>query len=63
MRRAGIPRTVTMSITGHAITDMNTLYDTVEEWEKLEAVRKLDDYRQSVTKVLPQKTQVSDINA
>ena len=48
MRRAGVPRTVTMSVTGHAIKDMNERYDTVEDWEKLEGVDKLRAYRESV---------------
>jgi len=48
MRRAGVPRTVTMSVTGHAIKDMNERYDTVEDWEKLEGVEKLRAYRNSV---------------
>jgi integrase len=45
MRRAGVARTVTMAITGHAINDMNARYDTVEEWEKLEAIRTLMKFR------------------
>jgi len=60
-----------MSITGHAIKDMNERYDTVEDWEKAEAITKLETYRnseiaktfQSVTKVLPQKSQLSDFSA
>jgi hypothetical protein len=54
-RRAGGPTTVTMSATGHAIRGMNERYDTVEDREKGEAIRKLVDYRQSVAKVLPEK--------
>lgn len=49
MRRAGVDRTVTMAITGHAIQDMNQRYDTVEDWEKLEAIAKLEAYRSAVT--------------
>ena len=45
MRRAGVDRTVTMAITGHAITDMNQRYDVVEDSDKLKAVRKLEAYR------------------
>jgi integrase len=52
MRRAGVPRTVTMSITGHAIKDMNERYDTVEDWEKIDAVKKLSAYRKSVSKTV-----------
>jgi hypothetical protein len=42
IRRAGVDRTVTMAITGHAITDMNQRYDVVEDSDKLKAVRKLE---------------------
>jgi integrase len=35
MRRAGVPRTVTMSVIGHALKDMHERYDTVEDWKKL----------------------------
>lgn len=45
MRRAGVQRTVTMAITGHAVTDMNERYDTIEAWEKLEAIRLLEKFR------------------
>jgi integrase len=60
MRRAGVPRTVTMAITGHAITGMNERYDTVEGWEKLDAIKKLGAYRESGTKMVQQKTYLSD---
>jgi integrase len=45
MRRAGVPRTVTMAITGHAIKDMNQRYDTVDDQDKLTAIRQLESYR------------------
>ncbi|RJR40808.1 MAG: site-specific integrase [Desulfobacteraceae bacterium] len=54
MRRAGVQRTVTMAITGHAIKDMNERYDTVEDWEKLEAIRTLEKFR-SVDQTVDQK--------
>ena len=41
-----------MSITGHAIKDMNERYDTVEDWEKIDAVNKLSAYRKSVSKTV-----------
>jgi integrase len=56
MRRAGVPRTATMSITGHAISDMNERYDTVDEADKLEAIRlfeKLRNASQSATQKKP----------
>jgi len=45
MRKAGVERTVTMAITGHAIQDMNQRYDTVDERDKKEAIEKLEVYR------------------
>jgi integrase len=45
MRRAGVPRTVTKSITGHAITDMSERYDVVSDEDKLEAIRRLENHR------------------
>jgi integrase len=48
MRRAGVDRTVTMAITGHAITDMNQRYDVVEDSDKLKTVRKLEAYRNAM---------------
>jgi hypothetical protein len=43
-----VPRTVTMAIMGHTITDMNARYDTVEDWEELEEINKLAAYGESV---------------
>jgi integrase len=45
MRKAGVERTVTMAITGHAIKDMNQRYDTVDEKDKLKAVAVLEVHR------------------
>ena len=45
MRRAGVDRTVRMSITGHAISDMDQRYDVVDDADKLDAIRKLEIYR------------------
>ena len=58
MRRAGVPRTVTMAITGHAIRDMNERYDTVEHWEKLEAIRSLEKFRNTDQSTDQQKTTI-----
>jgi len=58
MRRAGVARTVTMSITGHAPKDMNDRYDTVDDRDRLEAIAQLESYRsnvdQNVDQTLPQ---------
>lgn len=54
MRRAGVDRTVTMAITGHAITDMNQRYDVVEDSDKAGAIRKLEAYRASVDQTVDQ---------
>jgi len=37
-----VPRTVTMSITGHAPKDMNDRYDTVNDHDRLDGVKKLE---------------------
>ena len=48
MRRAGVDRTVRMSITGHAIKDMDQRYDVVQNLDKLEAIKILEGYRERV---------------
>jgi len=48
-RRAGVDRTVRMAITGHAITDMDQRYDVVEDSDKLAAIRRLENYRLTLT--------------
>jgi len=37
-----------MAITGHAITDMNQRYDVVEDSDKIDAIRKLEAYRNAM---------------
>ncbi len=44
MRKAGAHDTVTMDITGHATTEMFDRYNTVDEKEKAEAVKKMEQY-------------------
>ena len=51
-RKAGVDRTVRMSITGHAIRDMDQRYDTVDLSDKQAAIRKLEIFRAEVTKTL-----------
>jgi hypothetical protein len=34
-----------MAITGHAIRDMNDRYDTVDDGDKLQAIRMLEKFR------------------
>ncbi len=45
MRRAGVPRSVTMSLTGHVPKDMNDRYDTVNDQGRFDAVRALERFR------------------
>lgn len=59
-RRAGIDRTVRMSITGHAIRDMDQRYDSVGVEDKHEAIKKLEGYRAEVTKTLLEAEPVGD---
>ena len=45
MRKAGVDKSVRMSITGHAIKDMDDRYNKVDEKDKHQAIRKLEDFR------------------
>jgi integrase len=54
MRRAGVMRSVVNSITGHAITDMNERYDTVNDEDRQEAISRLEDYRKSIAQGIAQ---------
>ncbi len=49
-RRAGVPRNVIMSITGHTANDMNFRYDTVDEEDLLKAIDQMEDYLANVSK-------------
>ncbi len=44
MRKVGAHDTVTMDITGHATREMFDRYNTVDETEKVEAVKKMEKY-------------------
>jgi len=52
MRKAGVERTVTMAVTGHAIRDMNERYDTVDTGDKQAAIKKLEGIRANVDQTL-----------
>jgi len=43
-----------MSIVGHAERDMHDRYDTVDDEDKLEAIRQLEAYRQNVRQTVRQ---------
>ena len=45
MRKAGVDKSVRMSITGHAIKDIDDSYNKVDEKDKHQAIRKLEDFR------------------
>jgi integrase len=45
MRKAGIQKSVRAAITGHALTDMDDRYNVVDEKDKLEAIERLEAYR------------------
>jgi len=53
-RRAGVPRNVVMTITGHTANDMNFRYDTVDENDLLKAVDQIEAYLESVDKKVDQ---------
>lgn len=44
MRKSGTHDTVTMDITGHATREMFDWYNTVDDSEKAEAVKQLEDF-------------------
>jgi len=44
MRKSGTHDTVTMDITGHSTKEMFDRYNTVNEQEKIEAVKKMESY-------------------
>jgi len=48
MRKAGVDKSVRMSITGHAIKDMDDRYNKIDEQDKHQAIRKLEDFRANV---------------
>jgi integrase len=45
MRKAGVQKSVRMSITGHAPKDMDDRYNRVDDKDRLEAISKLESYR------------------
>jgi len=49
-RRAGIPRNVIMTITGHTANDMNFRYDMVDEDDLLKAIDQIENYLANVSK-------------
>lgn len=49
-RRAGVPRNVIMTITGHTANDMNFRYDTIDEEDLLKAIDQMEDYLANVSK-------------
>ena len=52
IRKAGIEKRVRSSITGHAVSDMDDRYNKVDDEDKLEAIRKLEAFRESVSETL-----------
>lgn len=47
-RKAGVRRSVSMAIVGHAARDMHDRYDTVDNKDLLDTIGKLEDYRENV---------------
>ena len=45
MRKAGVSKSVRMSITGHSIRDMDDRYNKIDNADKHEAIRKLEAFR------------------
>lgn len=59
MRKAGVSKSVRMSITGHAPKDMDDRYNKVDDSDKLKAIKQLEAYRESVRQE-GQKTEMLD---
>jgi integrase len=54
MRKAGMPKSVIMSITGHSTREMFDRYNTVDIEDTRQAIDRLRDYLQSVPQNVPQ---------
>ena len=63
MRKAGVQKSVGMSITGHAPKDMDDRYNRVDDEDKLEAIKELEAFREMLDKTLdnplPEKVKAS----
>ena len=55
MRKAGVSKSVRMSITGHAEKDMDDRYNRVDDNDRLLAIRKLEEYRESIDHSIDQE--------
>ncbi len=63
MRKAGVPESVIMEITGHSTREMFLRYDTVDETDTRNAVDRFEGYLKSVDQNVdqtPSKTQRVD---
>ncbi len=57
MRKAGVPESVVMKITGHETREMFDRYNTVDEDDAEKAVNKLESYLEKVNKALTKKAE------
>ena len=48
MRKAGVPESTIMEITGHSIREMFLMYDTIDEKNTRNALRQFENFLQSV---------------
>jgi hypothetical protein len=55
MRKAGVSKSVRMSITGHAPKDMDDRYNRVDDSDKRTAVRRLEEYRKNIDHSIDQE--------
>ena len=58
MRKAGVPESVIMEITGHSTREMFDRYNAVDEDDKRKAVEQLQDYFEKVTQTLPKTEKI-----
>lgn len=54
MRKAGVDKSVRMSITGHAIQDLDDRYNKVDDEDKHQAIMKLETFRADVRQTVRQ---------
>ncbi len=51
-RKAGVSKSVRMSITGHSSRDMDSRYDRIDDQDKIQAIKILETFRKNVSKTV-----------
>ena len=58
MRKAGVPETVIMAITGHSTREMFDRYDTVDAEDAQRAIGQFGDYLKTLDKTLDKSPKI-----